>query len=550
MRKISLNQQAEEANKVSSVEPAQMPDTEPSLSKRRNLQPEKPKKKFVFNFKLLAIGIAAVCLISALAYFATTWNRNLENSVDSEGNKQADACTDILNPKCWTAAVRPQLKKENDKTNALLVGIDTRAEGSGSGLMNTDTLMLVTLDHKTNMVRLLSFPRDLYAPYGCPGSSLPNKIKINAIYAYGKFSCPQKDGMAALKQTIEKISGEKIQYTALVRLEGVVNGIDKIGGIDVDVPEKVVDVYPYIELTPDRQKTCNHATNIKNVGYPYCIFTFEAGKTHMSGDDALIYARMRKLSDDYHRARRQQQIVDAVKDKILSDNTPMLEKANNLLTLYSEISKYVDADVDLQTLLAGLDLANKVDRNPINVVLDPNFGGGGLIFGGAKNYAFSDYTFKPIQAKLAFIDQNAKLYDEKAEIYAVNYSGVNWTNDSPPMVLKGKDYWWTKQSGSEIITDSKPKQTNDNQIVIVDFSGGKKPGTIAWLKQKYEEKGFTVKVDANVVPTATPTDTATGTPTAAKPTYTQSKYKEDVAVYVYTMTAATTTTTPTANPGN
>ena len=503
--------------------------------------------------KVLLLLLVPLSLL-ALVIIGIFWNSYLkreevENNV--QGEVEAEICTDILNPDCWTEALRPQLKQQDNKTNALIVGIDTRSSGSGSGLLNTDTLMLVTINHQTKHTRLLSFPRDLYAPYGCPGSkTLPYKIKINAIYAFGQINCKEKDGMTTIKQTIEKITGEKIQYTALIRLEGVIKGIDSIGGIDLDVPEDYTDVYPYIELSEPKKNECKHAKTAP--GYRYCIFTFKKGLTHLSGEEALIYARMREWHTDFYRARHQQQVLDAIKSKILSDENPMLEKAENLFSLYIEISKYLEVDIDLETILGVLALVNEVDFNPIKVVLDPGFAGGGLISSsGGGNYAFKDYSFKQIQDRLKLIDEYSELYKDffensDARIFTVNYTGNKFTTENPISFLLANKLWWIK-SGNQIISETRSVQENTANVIIVDFSNGEKTATIDWLANKFQTLGWRVEIvknqdientsPSNAPTISPPTTTDTISPTVNSPKYSQSKYHESIAVYLYKITS-------------
>lgn len=517
MKKIKIASQNPERPKIGQDANKQLP----SLAKQKPAVPgKKPGRKR--KFAILVIVISLV-LAAAASFLYWRWDKQLKNSATSGGGKVANSCTNILDPKCWTQAFKPQLDQVNGKTNVLIVGVDTRESGSGSGLMNTDTIILVTLDHQSKKTRMISFPRDLYAPYGCKPENLPYKTKINAIYAYGKFNCPEKDGMKTLTATVEKVTGEKVQYTGLIRLEGVVEAVDAIGGITLDVPETFVDAYPYIELSPRLQKTCVRSRSLP----AYCEFKFSKGPQQMDGETALIYSRMRQYSSDFVRADRQQQVISAIKDKILSDETSTADKAKNLFNIYQKMGKKVEVDLNLEMILAGLALANDVDTNPIKVVLDPKFGGGGLIVNGeGSNYNFKDYTFKQVQSKLAFINANADIYREEPKIYAVNQTATAWTKENPIIQYKNEGKWFV-----EIVTDTKAKQADKTGIVIVDFSEGGKANTVKDLEQRF--------ADYNVVTKKASEDT----------TYVKSRIGEDVAVYIYDLTAkAPTTTTDEAKP--
>lgn len=502
MKKIKIDSQAE--TKVNT------PVTR-SVINRKPLAPKGNGRK-AKRIAIMVIGILVIATAGGFLYWR--WHKQLKNSSTGSGGIVANSCTNILDPKCWTQAFKPQLDQVNGKTNVLIIGIDTRTSGSGAGIMNTDTMILATLDHKTKKTRMISFPRDLYAPYGCKADNLPYKTKINAIYAYGKIYCEDKNGMRVLSQTIEKITGEKIQYTVLIRLDGVVQAIDALGGVTVDVPETFVDAYPYVELPERFKKTCIRSRSLP----AYCEFKFEKGPQKLDGDTALIYSRMRYYSNDFVRAKRQQQVLEAIKNKILSDETSTSDKAKKLYDVYKAMGNKVEIKLDLEMILAALALADEVDTEPINVVLDTQFGGGGLIVpGSGSNYNFVDYSFGQVQSKLDFINKNADIYKEEPIIYAVNHTGTPWQASNPIIVYKNEGKWFVK-----ITTDTKPKQNEKTGVVIVDFTEGGKQKSVEDLLKRFKDYHVVVKKASE--------DT----------TYKKSGIGEDIAVYIYDLNAKTT----------
>lgn len=493
MRKIGID-----LNNTTSERPAApvLPDTRQSLQTRvgRDVQPDraaaksnganaKPRRRWGRWLLILLVGVVVV---GGVVFAVSRWQRQLANSINSSGENGAPACVDILNPACWTQAFTPTLDQVNGKTNALVVGIDTRASGSGAGLANTDTIILMTFDHNTGATRMISFPRDLYAPYSYTDGGAVYRAKINSIYAAGRLYSPTKDGMEVLKRTIEKISGEKIQYTGIIKLEGVVKAVDALGGVTVQVPKDHTDLYPYIELSERYQKTCKrHATY-----RAYCLFTFKAGPTEMDGETALIYARMRYLSSDFDRGRRQQEVINAAKDKVLGDTTPTLDKARNLLSLYSNLSQFVEVKIDLEMVLAGLALVDKADKNPVQIVMDPTFGGGGVVIKGeGSNFNFKDYTFKQVQDKLKVISDNNDLYRDAPTILVENYTGANLAADEPMVKLKGLGLWFINTT----ITN-KTKVADTYGVEIIDYTGGKKSLTVERLQKEYAARSAEVRV--------------------------------------------------------
>lgn len=492
------------------------------LGTRSDSEELKPKKKF--NIKALLLVLLFVVLVAAAIFAASRWQRQLTNSVSSSGQNTADACVEILNPACWTQAFKPQLDKVDGKTNVLIVGVDTRESGSGAGLANTDTIILATINHDTGQTRMISFPRDLYAPYQYTDNGPTYRTKINAIYASGRSQTADKDGMKVLKRTIERMTGEKIQYTGLIRLEGVVQLIDAIGGITVQIPEDHTDVYPFIELSQKYKDTCKRWSGDRN----YCLFTFKTGPTPMDGETALIYARMRKLSSDFDRGRRQQEIISAAKDKVLGDDTPIAQKAQNLFSVYTNLAKHVEVNITLEMILAGLDLVNDVDRDPSRIVVDPSFGGGGVVIkGDGSNFNFKDYSFKQLQDKLKFINANDDLYRDEPKILGTNYTGEKWANENPLIKIKSGGYWFT-----EIVTETKPKSKDKFGIEIIDYTAGKKKNTVERLKKEYGEAADITVITADETNGLKRTD----------------KYKEDIAINIYPTKPVVTETPTTAAP--
>ncbi len=476
--------------------------------------------------KIILVGLILFVLVGGGALVFSRWQKQVANGFTGDGERIADACVDILNPSCWTEAFTPQLRKTDGKTSALIVGIDTRASGSGSGLANTDTIILATLDHNSGHTRLISFPRDLYAPWGCSKDNLPFKIKINAVYYNGGVRCKGMKPIDVLALTIEKITGETIHYKGIVKLEGLVKVVDELGGITVNVDprdgkDKYVDVYPYIELSKEKQQQCKRSRSLP----AYCEFSFNKGPVEMNGELALIYSRMRQYSDDFDRGRRQQHVIKGIKDKVLGKEMPTAEKARFLLSLYSNLGNLVEAEgIDIETILGAFALLGKADTDPISVVMDPRFGGGGLIASSSGNYQFSDYSFKAVQNKLKVINDNYGLYKDKSKVYGLNLTGKAWTNENPVVRLKGGDFRWIM---GEVVTETKAKPEGKVGIEIIDYSGGSKQATIDWLKQEFG--GDESKIKVTVYKKESP---AEGQPAVANAPE-KSRFGEDVAVYMY-----------------
>jgi len=209
----------------------------------------------------------------------------------------------------------------------LFLGLDQR---SGSQTLLTDTIMVgfFRLKPKTK-ITFISFPRDLWIA--------PLKTKINALYYYGQKE-NQKDGTRLLREQIEAITNEKINYSILVDFDIVSEIVDCVGGVEIEVVRAFDDFsYP---LDDGSGKTTH--------------LHFDAGWQKMDGKRVLQYVRSRKSSDlcegtDEARVKRQQQVVNALLKKIVSRE--VITNPQVVGNLYRIWREKVKTDIPLSLLL-------------------------------------------------------------------------------------------------------------------------------------------------------------------------------------------------------
>ena len=184
--------------------------------------------------------------------------------------------------------------------NILLLGTDDRPDESGPP--RTDTIILLTLDPQSHTAGMLSLPRDLWVPI----SGFAYNAKINTAYGLGET---QSDGGGAqlVMDTVSQLIGRPIDYYVRVNFQGFIEVVDLIGGIDVMLPGTI------------------HDEEYPTADYGVETFHLEAGLQHLDGATALKFARTRHSDDDYGRARRQQDVIRAVANKVLrADMIPTL----------------------------------------------------------------------------------------------------------------------------------------------------------------------------------------------------------------------------------
>lgn len=178
----------------------------------------------------------------------------------------------------------------------LLAGVDNR-EGSG-GTMNTDVMMIATLNPKTKSASLLSIPRDLrITPRG------QTSHKANYFYAH-HYIQDKTTAMAETKQLFGDLLHIPIDYMVLINFDGFRQAVDAVGGLDIDVDMDM----RYID----------------NADGTHIDLT--KGPQHLDGQKTLDFVRYRKSNDgtgpssDFDRNKRQQQVLNQMLDKLTSLN--------------------------------------------------------------------------------------------------------------------------------------------------------------------------------------------------------------------------------------
>jgi polyisoprenyl-teichoic acid--peptidoglycan teichoic acid transferase len=233
------------------------------------------------------------------------------------------------------------------RTNLVIMGIG--GEGHESPDL-TDTIMLVSLGLTSKDIKIISIPRDLWVD--------TLKAKVNSAYYYGNEK-KEKGGLVLAKSAIGEITGQPIHYIAVIDFSGFVQIIDSVGGIDVTV-DRPFDDYEY----PIPGKETAEPENAR-----YEHLHFDAGLTHMDGTTALKFARSRHASGvegtDYARGARQQKIILALKDKILTTGT--LTNLNTVKSLVDQLVATIKTDIspDLYSSFLQFGLAFQKSHAPL-----------------------------------------------------------------------------------------------------------------------------------------------------------------------------------------
>lgn len=225
----------------------------------------------------------------------------------------------------FTQDASQNLKTTQGRTNILLLGMG--GEGHEGALL-TDSIIVISYNHDQKTATLISLPRDLWV------DSL--KTKINAVYYYGE----QKQaggGLILAKSAVAEITDLPIHYGFAINFDGFKEAIDLVGGVDVDI-KRTFDDYRY--PIPGMENAYPEELRYEHLH-------FDAGLAHLDGELALKYVRSRHAQGeegtDFARSQRQQQVLIAFKDKLISSKTLLdLPKINQLLGLYQV---YIDTDI-------------------------------------------------------------------------------------------------------------------------------------------------------------------------------------------------------------
>lgn len=253
-------------------------------------------------------------LLSVLVYYGVRWYRAVATGLEGLGPMFATRPPVTGTPAPTLAPMEPK--------NILLLGVDRR---EGQQNARSDVNIVVHVDPARRFASMLSIPRDTrtYIPgYGFH--------KINAAYSLGEQSYPG-GGPILAKETVAQFLNLSIDYYAEVDFQGFERIVDHVGGIDVDVPVPLVDnQYP----TAD---------------YGYTRIYIPAGLQHMDGATALIYARSRHADSDLGRNLRQQQVLVALRSRILS--RIRVTNPEELAALLQQLGATLKTDLELGDLL-------------------------------------------------------------------------------------------------------------------------------------------------------------------------------------------------------
>ena len=221
--------------------------------------------------------------------------------------------------------------------NILLIGIDTRDTDLGEGLQQGDVQLILSLNKKDGSVKLTSILRDLYVTI--PGYR--NKSRINLSYSRGvqKIGGDHGGGELAMR-TVNKNFDMNIEYYATINFYGLASIIDAIGGIDIDMTKKEANaINTYLRKHPPKYDNTDGSARVPLEKID--------GVQHLDGVQAVMYARVRSIDNDFARTGRQRKLLELLLSKVMKDMT-----IDKLMSLIETSMPYVKTNVGLDTMLS------------------------------------------------------------------------------------------------------------------------------------------------------------------------------------------------------
>lgn len=286
------------------------------------------KKWFALKkWKRIVVYVLIALILLALIAFATVYG--IYNSFRTDINEDNLGISSEIQDKYG----------DSDIFNVALFGVDTRDEDSFSG--RSDTIIIASVDKKNNVVKLTSILRDSYVAI----EGHKNQ-KITHAYAFG--------GAELAIKTINQNFGMNITDYATINFYKLADAIDILGGID-------------IEVTEAERKHLNDIGDDENPDFNYLD---EAGAVHLNGEQAVVYARLRKIDSDVARSNRQRKVIEAliVQAKKVSP-AKYAEMVRTMMSLcetslsFSEIMSFapmITKDITIQTLTIPGDEENAI----------------------------------------------------------------------------------------------------------------------------------------------------------------------------------------------
>lgn len=356
-----------------------------------------------------------------------------------------------------------QLKGEGDgRINILLLGMGGAGYPGGD---LTDTIMIASIDPKNKDMAMLSIPRDLWV--NIPGNGYS---KINAAHHWGNVMAEQGqlldgkeiNGPELIKKTVSEIVDLPIHYYITMDFSGFIKLVDRVGGLDIYVDKSISDPY------------------YPSSDFKYEYFSLSKGQHHMDGALALKYARSRKTTSDFDRAKRQQKVIAAIKEKTISLN--LVANPKKIVDIAKILGDHIRTDIQPWEMERLVSIARDIDTSKvITKVIDdsPNGPLVGKYINGQSALITKTGDYSEIQSIAHSIFTDPYLADEKARVVIQNGTNKSGLATKVSQMLTSYGYNVIKVENA----DGSYAKTE-----IIDFTDNRKPFTLKFLASRFSAK--------------------------------------------------------------
>lgn len=324
--------------------------------------------------------------------------------------------------------------QQGKPVSVLAMGTDVGALNRGNKGGNTDSIELFTINPKTQRITMTSIPRDTLVRVNTDDGA--DYVKINAAYSIG-----------GPKQTVKQVSellDVPIDYYAVINMGVLKKVVNSLGGVEVNNP----------------------------FAFTYEGHHFKKGKQHLTGNEALKYARMRYQdpNNDYGRQRRQQQILSSVITKFKKSGS--ISSANKIMDAVGDGVKTNIPIDDIATLYGNY-------HSAMNNVTTYHFQGQDAMIDGASFQIASPKEINRVSklVRKALGLKPVKVVNHETKMYKSqpNYDGYNNTD----FILPGGASYNDPGSGngSDKVNTGSSRRSRSSQSQSTTLYNGNKEST-------------------------------------------------------------------------
>lgn len=420
------------------------------------------------RFRKIRYGMIVLWCACLIFFLSITWaiyalyvktNDTLAHISDNaERHSVISTISNIANPRSYEKIDGFQ----DGRINILLLG---RANTHKAGKDLTDTIMMASINTHDYTVGLFSLPRDLLVKrHG-------SYVKINTLYQSGL-----RDDVKAqyIKEALTEITDQPIHYYVVMDFAGFIKIIDILDGINVDVPKHIKDErYP-------------------GPGYSYEVFEVYPGLQKFNGETALKYARTRHDTEgDFGRAKRQQQIMQAAKNKAFS--LGIIVNPGKIAEIFDVLGDHLHTDISPNEIEPFIALTKKIDTHNISTVVVDAWQPNSLLIS-ARQDSLSGLlprigNYKEIRERAHDIFDLTRIAQREKDIASENATIAIWNRSGDEYVARRLTVA-LRAIGFTTFTTHEPKLKKNEKVEqrdhtsVIDRTHGSKPFSMDELLKK------------------------------------------------------------------